>query len=185
MGLKKKKWFQTLMTIAPKVASALGGPVGGLAVNVIKEALGMPDATEAELQAQIAASSPDTLLALRKAEQSFELEMKKLEISEEQLVYTDRDSARDREKAVKDKMPAVLAVLAWMQWAFIVVIMFFANDLSILETPEKREVLMFVLATTQAIVIGAFAYYHGSSSGSKTKTDAFSTWMEHQGKRDG
>lgn len=181
MGLKKKKWFQTIMTIAPKVATALGGPVGGMAMSVLKSALGMPDATDAEIEKQIAASSPETLLALRTAEQKFEIEMGKLGLKEEELAYADVASAREREQEIKDKMPAILAVLAWCQWAFIIVVLFYGKNLNILETPEQREILMFVLATTQAIVIGAFAYYHGSSRGSKAKTDAMTKFMDKVG----
>lgn len=181
MGLKKKKWFQTLMAIAPKVAAGLGGPIAGLAMNTLKNALGMPDATDAEIEKTIAEGSPETFLALKDSEHKFEIAMRELDITEESLAYADIASARDREKELKDKMPAVLAVLAWAQWAFIIVVLFFGKDLNILESPEQREILMFVLATTQAIVIGAFAYYHGSSRGSKAKTEAMAKLMDKVG----
>ncbi len=118
------------------------------------------------------------MLALRKAEQDFEVRMKELDISEDQLSFADVADARAREIALKDKMPAVLAVLAWAQWAFIVAVLFYGDELSIVSTPEQRSILMFVLATTQALVVGAFAYYHGSSKGSRMKDDAIERLTE-------
>jgi hypothetical protein len=166
MSVKDKKWFQALLKIAPGIATALGGPFGGLATNVLKQVTGLD---EASVEKAIIEGDPSVFESIKKAELEFQVQMEKLKLDREALDYEDIKSARERHIQTKDAMPAVLAVLAWVQWAAIIVILFFGNNLEILQTPEQREVLMFVLATTQAIVIGAFQFYHGSSRGSRIK----------------
>ncbi len=52
-------------TVAPSLASAVGGPLAGMAVRTISDALlGKPDGTEAELAEAAAKATPEQLLQL-------------------------------------------------------------------------------------------------------------------------
>ena len=42
-------WTKTLQALAPTVASAILGPLGGIAVSAIGNILGVSDATQAEI----------------------------------------------------------------------------------------------------------------------------------------
>ena len=55
-------------TVAPKLGTALGGPLGGMAGTLIQGALGV-DTEDAALKAL--ESDPDSLLKLKQAEQDF------------------------------------------------------------------------------------------------------------------
>jgi len=166
MGLKKKKWFQTLMTIAPKVATALGGPIGGMAMNVLKEALGMPDATEAEIEKKIAEGSPETFLALKKAQQEFDAKMREFDIKEDQLVFGDIADARARQLEMKDHTPAILTGVA--------LTFFFALSASVLYNLEivqaNQSFVMFLFGAASGWVTQGMSYFLGSSQGSARKT---------------
>ncbi len=167
MGLKKTKWFQTLMTIAPKVAAGLGGPIAGLAMNTLKNALGMPDATEAEIEKTIAEGSPETFLALKKAAQDFDVKMRDFDIKEDQLEYADTADARARQLATKDWVPAILTGIAivffgWLSYGIL-------TALDIVQANEKF--IWYLLGCASAWVTQGFNFHLGSSKGSQRKTD--------------
>ncbi len=167
MGLKKKKWFQTLLAIAPKVAAGLGGPIAGLAMNTLKGALGMPDATEAEIEKRIAEGSPETFLALRKAAQDFDLKMREFDIQEDQLEYADVADARARQLATKDWTPAVLTATAIIFFGFLSYSIL--GELDIVAANEKF--IWYLLGCASAWVTQGFNFHLGSSKGSQRKTD--------------
>lgn len=79
-------WKKIVGTVAPVLATALGGPLAGMATKAVATAvLGRDDATEAEIAAAVANASPEQLLALRKADADFAMRMKELDIDLEQL----------------------------------------------------------------------------------------------------
>ena len=154
-------------TVAPSIATAVGGPLAGMATKMISEALlGKPDGTEAELVEAAAKATPEQLLALKKAEQDFAIKMRELDIDLERIANEDRNSARNREIKTKDLTPRFLAaavtfgffgVLSWM----------IANGL-----PANGGEAMLVMLGTLGTAWGAIiSYYFGSSAGSREKTD--------------
>ena len=156
--------------IAPTLASALGGPLAGIAVSTLGNALGWNDATKDDVTKMLSTGqlSGDQAAALQKAE----LELKQHESDNgfkfSELETRDMESARQREIAVKDKMPAVLAVLA-ISSGIIVTVMVFSGNAPALKDP--------VLAATAGTIVGyvfgeikqVYAYYFGSTSSSRTK----------------
>lgn len=154
-------------TVAPSIATAVGGPLAGMATKMISEALlGKPDGTEAELVEAAAKATPEQLLALKQAEQNFVIKMRELDIDLERIANEDRSSARNREIKAKDLTPRFLAaavtfgffgVLSWM----------IANGL-----PANGGEAMLVMLGTLGTAWGAIiSYYFGSSAGSREKTD--------------
>src|SRR5689334_10777965 len=62
--------------VAPTIAKTLGGPLAGLAAGALSKALlGKHDGTTAEVEAALAAATPEQIAAIRKADQDFEAEM--------------------------------------------------------------------------------------------------------------
>jgi hypothetical protein len=108
--------FTTILkTVAPWIGTALGGPLGGLAVDAATRALGVPEKTTEALKNALAGVTPADMLALKKAEQEFKEQMMALGFDTleklEQMELDDRKDARAREVAVKDKTPARLAYM--------------------------------------------------------------------------
>jgi hypothetical protein len=177
MGLKKKKWFQTLMAIAPKVAAGLGGPIAGLAMNTLKNALGMPDATEAEIEKKIAEGSPETFLALKKAGHDFEIAMRDFDITEDQLVYEDIQSARGMHVSQMEHTPSILSYLSMVIF-FGVVILVVTQGQFFEDNTMAQNVAYMVIGASIGWVEKAYSFWLGSSRGSKAKSDTMAKFLE-------
>lgn len=162
-------WKAIVGTVAPTIASALGGPFAGMAVKAIaNEVLGTPEATEKDIEKALAAASPDMLLKLKEADQAFEVRMKELGVDLEKIAADDRDSARTMYTATKDKALPVLAGLT-VAGFFGVVAWILSGKVSIEST-----LLGFVLGQVSSKTEQVYNFYFGSSAGSKQKTEVIS-----------
>ena len=163
--MAKLDWKATIGAVAPTLATALGGPLAGAAVKAISSAvLGKEDATESELEASVATQSPDTLLKLKQADQDFKLQMQKLGVDLERIAAEDRNSARQREIAVHDKTPAILAYSVTLGF-FTTLWYTFVKGMP----SEGGEALLIMLGSLGTAWSGIIAYYYGSSAGSARK----------------
>lgn len=168
--------FRSVLTKAFPFISAgasLGGPLGTLAANAVGQALGIskvdpsPEGIEAAIaQAQI--KDPDALSKLQEAEQNFKLQMTKLGFENVQQLLQidaeDRANARARQIAVKDRMPAILAVT--------LVSGFFVMIAVLLKwgVPETvHDLILLMIGQLSAKFSGVYDYFFGSSSGSAAK----------------
>jgi hypothetical protein len=160
-------WKKVVATVAPGLATALGGPLAGLAVSAVSNALlGKPDATEAEISAALTAGGPDALAKVREAEIAFQTRMEELGIDLEKIHQADRASARQREIAAGDSWtPRVLATLVVVAW---IAVQWFL--LSNIIPTEMRDLIARVLGTLDAALMMVLAYFFGSSAGSKEKS---------------
>lgn len=155
-------------TVAPTIATALGGPLAGMATRAISEALlGKPDGSEQELLAAGASATPDQLLALKKADHDFTIHMRELEIDLERISNEDRNSARNREIKTKDWTPRLLA--GGITAGYFGVLFYMLTHG--LPTTGGSEAMLVMLGTLGTAWGGVVAYYFGSSAGSKEKTD--------------
>ena len=67
-----------LKTVAPWIGTALGGPLGGMAVTAAANALGLGDKTTDAIKQAISGATPEQMLALKEADQAFSLQMQAL-----------------------------------------------------------------------------------------------------------
>lgn len=103
-------WKKLLGTVAPTLATAAGGPLAGMAVKAIGDALGLNNATVEAVTTALKGASPDDLLKLKQADQAFQSKMAELGVDLAKLEQADRESARDLVKAGA-KTPGVLSWL--------------------------------------------------------------------------
>ena len=163
-----EKLLNLVRTVAPSIASAVGGPLAGMATKAISEALlGKPDGTDEELLQAVDRATPEQLLALKKAEQDFAVQMRELDIDLERIAIADRDSARTREVKTKDWTPKVLAAFITAGY-FGALFYMLKNGL-----PQHggSEAMLVMLGTLGTAWGGVVAYYFGSSAGSRAKDD--------------
>ena len=147
--------------IAPSVAAALGGPLAGAAAEALRRAvLGEgADGDDEALAEMVLAGSPETLLAMRRAEHEFRAAVLSARIDAERVAAGDRDSARRREASVRDRTPALLGSA--------VVVGFFAvlGVMLLRELPSQAEpafsIMLGALSTMTAAVV---SYYFGASA---------------------
>lgn len=161
-------WKSIVGSVAPTIATALGGPFAGMAVSAISKAvLGKQDATEAEVGEALARSSdPEILLKLKTAEQEFAEKMKQLDIDLEKIAADDRASARQREAAVKDTTPRNLAYL-YTGGYFVMMAALFKFGVP----EDSRDLLNTLIGILSAAEVGIITYYFGSSAGSAKKSE--------------
>jgi len=159
-------WKSLLKVVAPKIATALGGPLAGMATVALSQALlGKPDGAEADIATALVGATPETLLKLKDAEQTFIVTMKKLDVNLEEIGAQDRASARAREIAVKDRTPQYIAAVSFVG--------FFATLGMLVLFPVQagaKDALLILLGTLNGIVVSIIAYYYGTSSGSASKS---------------
>ena len=163
-----KTFGPLVSSVAPTIATALGGPVAGMAVKALSNALlGHADGTEDEINAALANPTADQLAALKKIDADFKVQMKSLDIDLERIAAGDRDSARQMQRETKDWTPKALA--------FFITFGFFGALIWILVfgIPKNGlEVILMMLGSLSTSWTGVVQFYFGSSAGSKAKTDA-------------
>ena len=156
---------EIVATVAPTVATALGGPLAGVATRMIADkVLGKPDASAEEIEAAIGVASPATLLQLKQVEAEFAVQMRELDVEVERIAVDDRASARARAAQMKDWTPSMLgAAIILGFFALLSLVMF--NGL-----PETGgEVLMIMIGALAAMTTQVGNYFFGSSAGSASK----------------
>jgi len=163
-----KAFGPLLGSVAPTIATALGGPVAGMAVKALSGALfGHEDGTDEDIQAALANPTGDQLAALKKIDADFKVQMKSLDIDLEKIAAGDRDSARNMAIATHDWIPRVLAVGVTLGFFGIVAyILLFGLPAT------GGEALLMLIGTLGSAWTGVMAFYFGSSAGSTAKTDA-------------
>ena len=154
-------WKGTLATVAPSIATAIGGPMGGVAARIALDALGIEAEGDSEKQLEkfVTFADPSILLQLKKAEHSFQVEMKRLDIDFKKVSADDRDSARKREMEVKDRTPQILAFMLLITYAF-VQSYFLMYDIPV----GNKDFILRSLGTMDGILIAMITYYFGSSN---------------------
>tara|TARA_R110000851_G_C13089506_1_gene566729 strand:+ start:708 stop:1208 length:501 start_codon:yes stop_codon:yes gene_type:complete len=152
-------------TIAPTVATALGGPLAGMAVKALAESLGVEE-DRSVIEGILANPSQEDLVKIKELEISFKLRLKELEIDVYKIDAADRDSARKREMSVGGYTNPVISFV--VIFGFFAVLSFVFSG-SIPENVDRLYIgsLLGILSSMAERVMN---YYFGSSSGSKQKT---------------
>jgi hypothetical protein len=164
-------------TALPALAAAVipGGPLLGIAAKFISDKLGgapiqpTPEAIDKAIN-DAHATDPEALLKLQDSDHAFAEYMAKLGVDSvakiEELSNQDRASARAREIAVKDKIPAILSVGVTVGFFGCLIMLAFAQV-----QPAAHDLLLTMTGSLGTAWIGIINYYFGSSSGSAAKTD--------------
>lgn len=162
------KLIDILRDTAPYISGALslGGPAGIAAGAVLSSVLGVKkDASEAELQKALATASPETLLALRQADNDYKIAMRQADVQETGLYLADVANARQRQIAMNDQIPLYLACAIVGGYLFIIIFILM-NGIPI----EGRDAIVVIVGVLGAAVGSVVNYYFGSSRGSEQKT---------------
>lgn len=159
-----------LKTVAPWIGTALGSPLAGMAIEAASTALGLTTKTTDSLKQALSGATPEQMLALKEADQAFAEQMQKLGFDHiekiEELENADRSSARQREMAVHDVTPKVLASVVTLGFFGILTFMLL-RPIPI----ESRDIVNIMLGSLGTAWTGIIAYYFGSSKSSDRKTE--------------
>lgn len=160
-------WKSIIGAIAPTIATALGGPLAGLAVEAIGAASGMDKPTVKKVQDAFSVGqlSGDQIAQIRQAEIALQAKMQELDISEEQLYAGDRDSARSMQISTQSLWPGILSSITTL--AVLGVIAARMSGMSLPQDPTTVQ-LIGSLTTGWGLCL---SYWFGTTRNSARKTE--------------
>lgn len=164
--------FTTILkTVAPWIATAVTGPLGGLAVQAAADALGLKDQTVDALKSAVSGATPEQMLALKKADQDFQAQMQALGFKQitdlEAIAAGDRDSARKMQVATPSIVPALLTSFVVGSF-FVTLMMLFKFDIP----GTNRDILVYMVGQLSGGFTSALAFWLGTTRQSEQKTAA-------------
>jgi len=157
--------MEWLTQIAPGIATALGGPLAGLAVTAISKALGI-DEKDVQKTIETGKLSAEQMVSLKQAEIDLQAKAQELGLDFEKLAVDDRKSAREMQMSTKSFVPALLSVLVVTAW---VLIQYFL--LTHVIAQEMRELVARILGTLDASLLLVLNFYFGSSAHSEKQSE--------------
>jgi hypothetical protein len=153
-----------LEQVAPTIATALGGPLAGLAVEAVSKALNV-SGDEAKSMLDEGKMSADQIAQVKVAELELQKQSQALGLNFEQLAVEDRKSARDMQTATKSLLVPTLAIIIVV--SFIGVVVGTMMGLSHIESAMAGTLVGYLSAKAEQVV----AFYFGSSAGSQRKDE--------------
>lgn len=153
-----------LKQVAPTIATALGGPLAGMAVSAVSKALGVD---EDKVQDMITSNklNAEQVAQLKVAEIELQRQAQELGLNFEKLAVDDRKSARDMQITTRSMMPPALAAAVTVGFFGIMILMFF-NQID-----SNNPAILMMLGSLGTAWTGIITYYFGSSAGSQAKTE--------------
>ena len=153
----KFKFIKNIIgAVAPTIGTALGGPMGNMAANMVADALGC-EPTPKKLEQAIQAATPEQLAEIKKLDTDFEIKMKELDVDLYALETQDIQDARSRfSKDWTSRIIGVTVVGGFMGYIFLVT----------LQPPEQNSeaLINLVLGYLGGLASAIISFYFGASN---------------------
>lgn len=165
MGLKlSDKAKSVIKVVAPTVGAALGGPLGGLAGQILGDLVtgGKPT----DLEEAILTQSPETLLALKRAEQEFLLKLEELGVEKERIEVADRSSAREMAKV--NMKPQMILSGTFIGGYFAIFLAMLTGTVKV--SQEEMTMINVLMGVLTAGIPAILSFWFGSTAGSAVKS---------------
>ena len=147
--------------VAPTLGTAISGPLGGMAMGKIAEVLGVSN-DQKSVQQAIQNATPEQMMELKKAEQEFETQMKKLDVDVFKLETQDKQNARSIfSKDWTARVIGVAIIGGFLGYIFLVT----------LQPPEQNSeaLINLVLGYLGGLASAIISFYFGASNTSNNK----------------
>ena len=155
----KKLLSNIVGAVAPTLGTALAGPFGGMAGDVISKVLGVENNPKSIEQA-LASATPEQLIEIKKAEKDFEAKMKELDVDLYKLETAEKQHARGMfSKDWTARIIGIAMVGGFLGYIFLVT----------LQPPEQNSeaLINLVLGYLGGLASAVISFYFGASN----KTD--------------
>lgn len=151
--------------IAPTLASALLGPLSGVAVAGLTKILGIDGGTVADVTKAIADGrvTPEQVAEIKKLELKYQAEEAERGFKYSELEFQDAKSARDMQIATKSSTPTVLTYMITI--GFFGILLWMLADPHVIDSPP----LMIMLGSLGTAWTGAVSFWFGTTHGSQNK----------------
>jgi hypothetical protein len=150
-----------LKTLAPTIATCLGGPLAGLAVDAVSKAIGI-DPKDVQSTIDSGKLTAEQIAQIKEAEIGMAARAQELGLDFAKLAVDDRKSARQMQIETKSRIPGIMAIVVTLGFFGILIGL-------MLETFKTSDALMLMLGSLGTAWTGIIAYYFGSSAGSQAK----------------
>jgi hypothetical protein len=150
-----------LEQVAPTIATALGGPLAGLAVDAVSKAIGV-DPKDVQTTIDNGKLSAEQIMSLKQAEVAMAARAQEMGLDFAKLANDDRKSARDMRISTRSWLPPALAVFVTVGFFGILFGLMFGQ----IQHAPQIDIMLGSLGTAWTGIIG---FYFGSSSGSQAK----------------
>ena len=151
-----KALFKNIVgAVAPTLGTAIGGPMGGMAANMIADVLGVPN-DQKSIETAIQNATPEQMLELKKAEQAFEVQMKELDVDVFKLETQDKQNARSMfSKDWTARIIGLFTIGGFLGYIFLVT----------LQPPEQNSeaLINLVLGYLGGLASAIISFYFGAS----------------------
>jgi hypothetical protein len=156
-----------LKQIAPTIATAMGGPLAGMAVSAISKAIGVDPDKVGDLISSNKLSA-EQIAQVKMAEIELQKQAQELGLNFEKLSVEDRKSAREMQATTRSIVPPALAAIITIGFFSILIMMMIGK------VDGNNPTILMMLGSLSTAWTGIVAYYFGSSAGSQAKTDLLS-----------
>ncbi len=144
-----------LGAVAPTIGTALGGPMGGMAMNMVSQALGCKNNPK-DVEKAVQNATPEQLVELKKLDNDFEVKMKELDVDLFALETADIQSARSMfSKDWTARIIGIVVIGGFMGYIFLVTI----------QPPEQNSeaLINLVLGYLGGLASAIISFYFGAS----------------------
>jgi len=158
-------WLNKLKEYAPSIASAVltgGATLPQLAMKAISDATGSPIASPDDIKQVIDNATPEQMIALKQADNSFTIRMKELD---NELVVTELGDIQDaRKRHQHSKVPDILVFVLTLLMGLVFAGLFFIT----IPVDNATQINIMIGALTTAW-LGSLAYWNGTTRSSANK----------------
>ena len=144
-----------LGAVAPTIGTALGGPMGNMAMGMVAQALGCKNETKT-IEKAVQEATSEQLSELKKIDNDFDVKMKELDIDLFALETADIQDARGRfSKDWTARIMGIVVVGGFMGYIFLVTI----------QPPEQNSeaLINLVLGYLGGLASAIISFYFGAS----------------------
>tara|TARA_R100000664_G_C2741505_1_gene129909 strand:- start:807 stop:1286 length:480 start_codon:yes stop_codon:yes gene_type:complete len=154
----KFKFVKNLIgAVAPTIGTALGGPMGNMAANMVADALGC-EPTPNKIEKAVQEATPEQLAELKKIDADFEIKMKELDVDLYALETKDIQDARGKfSRDWTTRIMGIATLGGFMGYIFLVT----------LQPPEQNSeaLINLVLGYLGGLASAVISFYFGASNG--------------------
>jgi hypothetical protein len=154
-----------LKGIAPTIASALLGPLGGVAVAAIGNIIGVDEPTQDKIADAFKKQqlTGEMVAELKKLELQYQESEKERGFKYSELEFKDTESARNMQIATKSTTPTILTYMVTVGFFGILLALMFG-------TVEKTDPLLVMLGSLGTAWTACVSFWFGSTHGSQQKS---------------
>ena len=152
-----------LKSIAPTIATAMGGPLAGMALEAVSKAIGV-DPSEVQNTINSGKMTAEQIASIQTAEIALKARAQEMGLDFEKLAVADRSSARQMQISTNSFVPPTLSIMIVVAWS---AVQYFL--LTHIIDSSMRELIARVLGTLDGALMLVLSFYFGSSSGSQAK----------------